>query len=114
MHSSQVDRLDSLVRKEPVSFSAFKWTVGIIMMLMLGMFAIPLYSMSDTKDMLHSIHLEQVKTSGALQSTNEKLETWIAIQGTRIGNIEDELKLRHGTMERLEQRSHTHTYSPPQ
>lgn len=80
---------------KPVPFSVFKWAIGIVMLVVLALFVIPLTQLTKNKEILHDIHIEQTEVKGSVNALTDKLDTWIEIQDKRITGIEQEIILRH-------------------
>jgi len=94
-HSAVTQSLEAIANMKPVPFATFKWIIGIMVLIMLGFFVIPLSQMMENRDVLHAICVEQAEMNGHIANLQERLADWVQHQDSRIDHIEESIRYNH-------------------
>lgn len=71
---NHAERLHNIEEMQPVSFSHYKWGIGIIVSIFLSLFTISLYNSQKAISALHTIQLDQQKALYSIQEVKEDIK----------------------------------------
>lgn len=94
-------RIEDIENEHPVSFSLFKWSLGLTISVMVSLFSLSLYVSERANEKLHIIEVKQETTITKLEQVRSELRTIKTIHHAEMDAMKRRLDTRAAIFEEL-------------